>query len=87
MGDEPLYVDVSGDAPWDAQRTGVPGQGHRPGRPRFTASKYEASDHVREQRRFPAYGRNAVIDKVCRRRGPARWRGGSIGCSVRRMRW
>jgi len=21
------------------------------------------------------------------RRGPARWRGGSIGCSVRRMRW
>ena len=33
MGDEPLYVDVSGDAPWDAQRTGVLGQGHRPGRP------------------------------------------------------
>jgi len=58
---EPLYVDVSGDAPWDAQTPAFRDKVTDLAAPIHGKSKYElASNDVREQRRFRRLRRGAI---------------------------
>ena len=59
---EPLYVDVSGDAPWDPHAPTFRDKVTDLAAPIHGKSKYElASDDVREQRRFRRLRRAAII--------------------------
>jgi WD40 repeat protein len=62
---EPLYVDVSGDAPWDPQASTFRDKVTDLAAPIHGKSKYElASDDVREQRRFRRLRRAAIVSLV-----------------------
>ncbi|MGO9354522.1 MAG: toll/interleukin-1 receptor domain-containing protein [Mycobacterium sp.] len=62
---EPLYVDVSGDAPWDPQAPQFRDKLTDLAAPIHGKSKYElASDDVREQRRFRRLRRAAIAGLV-----------------------
>ena len=59
---EPLYVDVSGDAPWDLHAHAFRDKVTDLAAPIHGKSKYElASDDVREQRRFRRLRRAAIM--------------------------
>ena len=75
---EPLYVDVSGDAPWDPAAPIFRGEAPRPGRPIHGKPKYElASEDLREQRRYRRLRRAAIIGLVMLTVIAAGWRHGS----------
>ena len=77
---EPLYVDVSADAPWDPQAPMFRDKVTDLAAPIHGKPKYElASDDVREQRRFRRLRRAAIVGLVmltviARRRGSDRGR-------------
>ena len=65
LPDEPLYVDVSGDAPWDPHAHAFRDKVTDLAAPIHGKSKYElASDDVREQRRFRRLRRAAIAGLV-----------------------